>query len=769
MTMLNQSVRRGTALLAAVSACMSAHAQTPQDRTIDEIVVTAQRRAEVLEDVPMSVTVVTPESLAASGVTSIHDISQVASGVQVNWAGAFTQPAIRGVTSLTNGYGENNVAIYVDGFYDSSTVAINQDLANIASIQVLKGPQGALYGRNATGGAILINTLEPSDITTGSAEVTYARFNDRRFKGYFSSPITDKLAFSVAAYWRKSDGWLDFADPATHAPAGVNPAAMPDADDPAPLEQRSVRTKLRANITDNLTATLAYNYGYSNSVNGNLYSTYEYRPATLPPAPKFGEVAYNYDTKQLAKTDEVRLKVEWLTDIGTLTSYTGYTRIVNPLQFDFDGTYADLSSTTSNFKQYTKQQTLDFAINAIDRMDLIIGASFINDDIHADPDNLSTNWVSCGPTCPEGRIAGTQQKQALEAEAWAIYIDGTYRATDKLSLSAGARYTDEYKRGEYSSQCVIAGIPGCTVAGAFVFAPTNKYMSFNKLTPRASVRYELAPQTNVYASYSKGFRSGTISLSGAATPDLWLPVDPETIDAYEVGFKTAQGMYRFDIAAFLYDYKDLHVSITRPNPLGPSFGQQTVFQNAKKAEIYGLDGSFDIALLDDFNIRLGATWLHARYKDFDNASGTALNPATGLNVTTRQNWNGKEMARAPEFSANLGADYTVHLPYGSVLMAANVRYTDSYVINNPSLFGGENLTTGEVYPGDKQRYRQDSMTLVNASLTWNAPDEHLYIGVFGTNLTNKKYLVTYTGTAGFGDYGTQAEPRTYGARVGYKF
>jgi iron complex outermembrane receptor protein len=768
----NGALRCSPAILALVSSAaimQPIHAQETQaqpdsaeverGRGLEEIVVTAQRRAEALEDVPMSISVVTAQAIQDAGVASIHDIGQIVSAVQVNWAGAFTQPAIRGVTSLTNGYGENNVAVYVDGFYESSTVAINQDLANIEGIQVLKGPQGALYGRNATGGAILINTLAPSDTLTGLAEVTYARFDDQRLKGYLSGPLSDIFSFSIAGYHRESDGYLDFADPDVHASNPDSPA-MPTSKHPAPIEQRAVRTKLQADFSEDFTATLAYNYGYSNVINGNLYTSYDHRPAFLPAAPRSGEVAYNYDTVQLAKTHQGTLKLEWGTDIGTLTSYSGYTQIDNPIRFDFDGTYEDLTYSTSVWNTRTAQQTFDFAVTAIEQLALIVGASYIDDDTHVDPDNLATNY---GP----GRTPATVTNQGMQAQAWAVYADGTYQLTDKVALSAGARYTEEKKEAFYGQTIVALG--RCTA-----FCPTVKNLSFDKLTPRASISYALAPQTNVYVSYSEGFRSGTLSLSGAATPELWLPVDPEVVDAYEVGFKTVTDVFRFDIAGFFYDDQDLHVSVIEPDPRCGGSVQGcsvlTVFRNAKGAEIYGLDGNLAIAPTEQLNIRLGAAWLHARYTDFPNASGTSLNPANGLNVSgTIQDWNGKEMARAPEFSANIGADYSLQLPFGALLVAANLSYSDSYVINNPSLFGGVNVATGVAYPGEDQRYRQDALSLVTASVTWTDPGRHFTVAVFGTNLTDEEYRVTYSGTSNFGDYGVVAEPINYGMRIGYKF
>ena len=204
------------------------------------------------------------------------------------------------------------------------------------------------------------------------------------------------------------------------------------------------------------------------------------------------------------------------------------------------------------------------------------------------------------------------------------------------------------------------------------FPPTTKELPFDKFTPRASIRYELAPQTNIYASYSEGFRSGTLSLSGAATPELWLPVDPEVVDAYEIGFKTAGDNLPFRHRRFLLrrpgpprQRHQARSALRRNGRVAPfSLCSRTL----KQAEIYGVDGNLTVSPVDDLNIRLGAAWLHARYTDFPNASGTGLNPATNLNVGGLiQNWNDQEMARAPEFSANLGADYDWQLPFGSLL------------------------------------------------------------------------------------------------------
>src|SRR4030095_6719051 len=197
----------------------------------NEIIITAQRRSERLEDVPMTVTALSSETLEHSGVSSIRDLTNATSGYQFNNAGSLPQPAVRGITTINAGSYENNVAVFVDGLYQATPYIINIDLPNVSTVQILKGPQGTLYGRNATGGAILIDTITPSDEWQGKAELPYARFNDMRISGYFAGPLTERIGVSIAAYSRRSDGYIKLVDP-------VIPGET--IGDAAPLDQDSI-------------------------------------------------------------------------------------------------------------------------------------------------------------------------------------------------------------------------------------------------------------------------------------------------------------------------------------------------------------------------------------------------------------------------------------------------------------------------------------------------------------------------------------------------
>lgn len=703
-----------------------------------EIIVTAQRRSERLVDVPMSVVAISPDTIEKSGVVSVHDLNRLAPGVQINFAGCCTQPAIRGISTLTTGIGfENNVAIYVDGFYSPDNVTVNGDLANIQSIEVLKGPQGTLWGRNATGGAILINTKAPSDVLTGSVQASYSRYDDRSISGYLSGPISDKVRFSIAGYARKSDGYNKRLDD-TGKVIG----------DATPIKQISVRTKLEIELSEKLTATVAANYGLSADPRGQNFNIEQYAPASLPKPPARADQPYTASftvpPRVRATTKEATLKLVYAMDFGSLTSYTGYARRRTGTRFDFDGSPADLSLAVQDWKQETFQQGLDLNVTAIEGFDLIVGGTYYNDRL----ENLGQLGISNG-------VLASIATATLRAEAWAGYVDGTIHLTDKLVFNVGGRYTKEKKRAKYQT---------VNPAGAFLTPPGSGDDSFSAFTPRGSLRYEIGPRTNIYYSISKGFRSGGFQPNGATNPALFIPFAPERITAYELGFKTSSQWLQFDTAAFYYDYRKLQVGVTVPNPI-TGIGLVNLVSNAPKAVVYGLDALVAMQPVDRLNIRIGGAYLHARYKDFTNATGNGLNTTTNLNVPgQRQDWSDLQMARSPTFSGNVSLDYTIpDVAGGALQLSTNANYTDSFVLSNPSVFGP---LAGSL--ARKQRYRQSAYTVINGQVSWTDPSEAIKVTLFLNNITDKRYRMTYNG-ANLGDYSSWAQPRTYGARLGYSF
>ncbi len=768
-----------------------------------DIIVTAQRRSERLEDVPMSVAALSADALSAAGVTSVRDIGKVVTGVQLGQAGGLPQPAVRGITTLTNGVNfENNVAVYVDGFYEPAPQAINIDLPNVSGIQVLKGPQGTLYGRNATGGAILLNTIDPDDAWKGRAELTYGRFDDKRASGFIAGPLNDMIGVSLAGYVRRSDGYVKFSDFTTPGETAGNAA---------PNKQDAWRAKVNIGLSDTLTVKLAYNYTRVNDPRFSYFSPIENVPTArnIPSRPtRLGVVAANYPAFLSSKSHQATMIIELETGIGDLTSYTGKTWTKLENRFDFDGSYtngtaASYASTDNN--QDTFQQAIDLSVTAIDRMDLVIGATYFQDKITPESNvfGTSTSWNGPGLTQPiqprfQGLTPASLSVGIQDKKAWAVYADATYEVVDKLFFNIGGRYSSEKQDLLVSTECILpaAQCPATAIAvngKLYTFVPTTGNFKYNQFTPRAGLRYELGSRTNIYATYSKGFRPGAVPTSLAGlTPATWLPIKSETVDAFEIGYKTVGDKFRLEFAAFMYEFTNLQTSATQL--LGTPPTATVVLSNAPKAKVKGLEGSFEFYPIDNFTVRGGAAYLHARYGAFPNAGGTGVNPtvAPGITVSSNplfnylnqnqvQDWTGLQMARAPDITANLGVEYSIPVRDGGLKFNGHANYTSSYVATNPSIWcqplasngncGDLTPSTTDDIPVDvrrKQRFRQNGYVMLSASATWTEPNGNYYVQIYGNNLTDRKIKQHYTGTAG-GTYIPLAEPLTYGARIGYKF
>jgi iron complex outermembrane receptor protein len=190
-----------------------------------------------------------------------------------------------------------------------------------------------------------------------------------------------------------------------------------------------------------------------------------------------------------------------------------------------------------------------------------------------------------------------------------------------------------------------------------------------------------------------------------------------------------------------------------------------MFQNAPSAKIYGWEGEVTLTPVERLTLHAGLSWLHGRYGSFPNATGTGVNASNTLNVSNQtQDWTHKQMARAPKFSGNASVEYEAPLAYGALLLSASANFTSSYAISNPSLYG----PAAPPELRDKQRLRQKAYALLNAQATWTSPGDRYSVSVYGNNLTNTSYRLSYN-ASGFGDYSAKAEPLTYGVRLGMKF
>jgi iron complex outermembrane receptor protein len=649
---------------------------------------------------------------------------------------------------------ENNIAVYVDGFYEPDSSALGSDFANVSDIQVLKGPQGTLYGRNATGGALLINTYEPSDEhPIIEAEAGYGNLNDRRFRTYLGVPITQGLSFGVGAYYRANNGYIRNIDGSWGAP----------------FDDEELRLKLKWEPNSNLSFVLGYNYFHKSDPTANAWTVVKYSP--FPPAitgnpnvytNKLDYISQSPNPHFTVRLDETTLRAIWKTDFGTFTSHTSYTSEYPFFNDDYDGTLLQFQQIPARFSRYTGLEQIDYDVKPISSLEIQAGAFYFED---TSKDNVGV-FLYLPPLIPMFGLYEHNSVQ-MKTTAYAGYVDATWEPIDHLFLNAGVRYSEDKRTVRAWYDYLVPPLPMFT-PGYPTLAPETT-ASFPATTPRATIRYELAPQTNVYFSYAKGFKSGTFNTVATSTGTLTDPVQPEHVDAYEVGFKTAQGRYRLETAAYYYDYKDLQVNALGSDPITKQV--LVTLKNAATAKIYGGEFSVAAEVTSNFNVRAGVAYTHARYASFPDGSSNI--PVTNGAVTSIaaviQDFSGLRIARAPDWTASMGADYTIPIGVGKLVPSANVYYSSEYAplteaYNGPYSISGVNFPNaggnGNPY------YYNSSYVIFNGVLDW--VQDHYKLGFWCNNVGNKRYFLINQAST-YGQYQTLSSPRTYGIRFSYTY
>ena len=732
--------------LVAATGATPVLAQASGAYDADEIVVTAQRREEKSVDVPITITSLGSEQLATANVQQLTDIGRVTPGLRFDYSSNFVQPTIRGVGSAVVSSGSSgNVGIYVDGFYVANPLGSAFQLLNVENIQVLKGPQGTLFGRNTTGGAVLVQTAEPSTETSGQVKVSYGRYNEMRGQAYATVGLSDRVAVDVEGLYTRGDGWQR------------NISTQKKVGD---YESWSARLGLKADLTDDISVLLRYQHEDSNDPRPLLPSGY--RDAAFGSGAPFfaapGDITYNKNQVALgshpsdreffrAKTDLYQATIKADLGFANLTSYTQYRKeMVNAaIDGDYYGTVVYQLGLPNDNKTFTQELLL--TSKAGSRLQYTVGLFYF--------ENTDTYRVYFDYFPTFGLTARSDVSRfgsSTTPRSYAAFADLTYELTPQLFATVGGRYAHDQIDGAY----FIApfAYPNRTVVKNFNPTAYDKAQQ-EHFTPRFVLRYKPTEETSVYASYTRGYKAALLDVGGGSGNY----VKPEKITAYEVGAKYDGDRLSFDTSAFYYDYKDLQVSLYR-------FGQAQIL-NAAKSEIYGLDAQGRFKISDNFQISAGGAWVHARYKSFKDApvytpclkTITATAP-TGYEgclmggisfpVVPTQLTN-TTMQRTPEFTGNLGATYKTMVADGELALSGNLYYSSSF------FFG----------PSGTQ-FKQKGYETLSLRAQWTAPSDRVTFGLWADNVTNSRYLtqVQYNNN---GVAGNWSKPTTYGVEVSTRF
>jgi iron complex outermembrane receptor protein len=713
--------------MAAALLAGAAQAQSANEASkLEEIVVTAQRRAERLQDVPMSITALSADALQRAGIASTADLARASPSVNMPFYGGFLQPSIRGVSSTGANIGDNsNVALYIDGVYQPQQIATLIDLPDIEQVEILKGPQGALYGQNATGGAILVNSRAPSFTPTGYASASYGNYNDVNLRGFVSGPITDKIAFSLAGGFQQREGFRRHV--------------ITDQRDEG-LNSKVVRGKVLFEPTDRIKLTLT-GY-YSDRSDSSAYAGFALNGnstgyAFFPTAPKATDPKqFATDPGVFVRTESygANLHGEFTLDAGTVNTITGYFR--NQTKYLADADYSPINfarASTNDLHAHYFMQEANFVSRKFGPVSFLAGGFYLDG---AEVFNTS-DFTITAPTLPPAPYSSTvltflPEFGVLNKRVWAVYGDVTYDITDKLILTAGGRYTEE--RQEALANLWYLPLPARNTIVSFPGGP----QTWSKFTPRVTLRYEITPTSNVYASWGKGFKSGLINTANFAQP----PVNPERITSYEIGYKGRPvSNLTFNLALFSYDYTDLQVVAYAP----PDY----INQNAASARIKGVDVDGSWVVTPDLTLSGAVSYLDAHYESFP-AAQVFIPTGFGNNPVT-EDLSGHRLLRAPKWTGNLSADYHHDTDIGRVSAFVAGYYNSGYGF--------------EV----SNRIRTGTFVTLDSELRFEPVQfQGLRLSLWGKNLTNKAYLSTFL-VSQLADGVGYAAPRTFGVRAEYNF
>ncbi len=732
---LTASTLAGVAVLTPVCA----EAQDVKDAGIAEIIVTAQKRAENQQNVPIAVTAVSSDTLEKLGIADTSDLKNVAPSLNFSTAvGGFGLPRIRGVGSTGVGPGiENPVATYIDGVYISSPIGALTGLSDIEQVAVLKGPQGTLFGRNATGGLIQITTRKPSDTPTADFRIGYGNYQTVTASGYVSGGIAHNLAASIAAkYENRDDGF------GTNVFTGNEIGAQ---------RQFTTRGKLRWESDDAATAI---------QISGDYADTQAVSPAFRPISPNVlnqlaggGRRDIDSDIDPVLRSKQYGGSLDIEHDFGSvsLKSLSAYRKMRLYVAFDPDGT----TESDWAFIPGANGPAAGFAHGYIIQ-NTQIDEQFTQEIQLLSSDSGPFTWVvggfymwSKGLFAPGYSVNAFQRAIGLYTEvnsqqtlnSFAGFAQGTYKLGDATNFTAGLRYTHD-KREASGVRQVFSAATGepLAVQTPPLGVEENYSDTFPRMTWRLSVDHRFSPEVMAYASYNRGFRSAAYVVAnfGLETALSNKVLKPEIIDAYEIGLKTDlfDRRLRFNVAGYYYDQKNVQVMQIRN-------GIQTVY-NADGAKIYGIDADIYFRPVPALTINGGVNWTHARYKSFTNAQITIPNPSGGNTITTGDA-TGKRLQNVPDWTLSLGASYEM----GPVTISANYYHNDGW-------------------PADPDnRLRQKAYDLVDASVNFDLGGG-ASVNIWGKNLTNAFYF-QQLGASNFADNGVQANPRTYGVTLGYSF
>ncbi len=695
---------------------------------LEEIVITAQRRTESLQEVPISVTVFSAEDLRESGVRMLDDIATRTPGFAMG-SFNFGQPQlyIRGIGSNADGAGsDSSVVVFLDEVYIGRATAANVELYDLERFEVLRGPQGTLFGKNVIGGAMNITTTKPTEEFKAKFELTGGNLGLLEGKGLISGALANNVFGKFSFTHRERDGYITSVDPTIRGTKFGG------------IESSGVRGGLRFILSDTVEINVSGDY------TRDRYDAAGHRDVgaglILPAGQKaFDPVGYAdpYNTftdfadgYQNRDVWGVMGRLDWEIGGGTFTGISAF----RGADFKFDEDHAGsgfastpILSVQSAIDENVNQLTQELRFNRVDfndRLNWTVGAFYLNENIEREEDSLIALFAP-------RPLPADVSLQDNTTKSWSVFADATWTITDRFDFTLGGRWTNESKNIRQ------IGIDGA-LGGIIQNYDVRDSQSWDAFTPRAVLGFHITDDAYTYISYSEGFKSGGYEGLAATATGAKTPFNPEEAKAYEAGLKTEwlDKRLRVNLAVYKTDYADLQVleRITTPeDPLGI-----VVTKNAGKAKIQGAEL--------EFNSQWGNFGLNGNYAYIDTETQEFGGPTDPR--------NGKALRNSPKNSYYLTGNYHWDLSVGgSISIRYDFRHQDK-VYSDPL-----NLEGSAIPQYDLQDFR----------IAYAPTGEKWEVSGWVHNLADEEYLLHAWPAQPFAYVQTLAPPRTYGVTFTMQF
>jgi len=710
------------ATLVSSGAYLGANAQATstaaeKKQQIEIILVTAQKRPEDVQKTPLAITSVSGEDIAEQGIRTARDLNGLIPNVVVNTNGTATEFTIRGITSTNNTeVGNPAVGFHLDGVYLARPDAAGLALFDIERVEVLRGPQGTLYGRNATAGAINVITNKPKNKLEGSVMVGVGNYNSKRTEAMINAPFSDVFAIRAALAIEKHDGYMNSKNPLVGADKNTDDA-------------NTFAARIHALYKPNKDFSILLT---ADSMNAGGYG---YGTTKLPLASTSGDAGRVVQASQQANTDNdyrgYSAEANWTFGPATLT-YLGSRRESTRNEANYSA--GNTARTQFNSSPSQTSHELRLASAGGSALMWVVGAYTFEETNNV---TLIGSLINSPALPPTLRVNQSFFQPDVRAKANALFGQSTFAFTDKLNFTAGLRSTrDTTSRVGLSTQTI-------TLTNQTPVTPTtrtinNASVSSSKVNWRLGVDYSMDKSTLFYASAATGYKAGSF-FDGVKTATFDNTFKPENVTTYELGLKMRgfDGTLQTNVALFKSDYKDLQVSFRGLVP--GSISVVTVTQNAAKAGITGAEfesrwlspiGRFDLSL----------ALLDAKYDSY--------NPP---NANPPVNFTGNRLIKSPRVSGNLAYQYSWYLLGGDITARLSSFYSAKYYHR----------------PDNLELASQPSYTRTDVALTYTADKDVWYVQAYGKNLENRNVIAGIGGLLAPNAF--LAPPRTFGARVGMKF